>query len=158
ERLPAWLSEGIASFVEAYPKPDYASALASAARSGALIRFSELCASFPSDAGRAYLAYAQSQSFTRYLRDTYGSTGLAGLIRAYSDGLDCELGAARALGVPLSQLDTRWREATLGENAAGAALRNLAPYLIMMGLALAIPAWGLARMAGEKRKHARGLT
>ncbi|MGE5249856.1 MAG: peptidase MA family metallohydrolase, partial [Bacteroidota bacterium] len=40
ERLPAWLSEGIASFVEAYPKPDYASALASAARSGALIRFS----------------------------------------------------------------------------------------------------------------------
>jgi hypothetical protein len=152
-RLPAWLSEGVASMVEGYPKPDYANALTLASQNDSLIPFTDLCGSFPPDSGRAFLAYAQSQSFARYLRDTYGWTGLAALLRAYADGLNCELGAARAVGVPLSQLDTRWRESVLGQNVAGVALRNLAPYLVVMALALLIPLWGVVKMAGEKRKY-----
>ena len=141
--------------VEAYPKADYATALSQASQGGSLVPFTELCDAFPPDSGRAFLAYAESQSFTRYLRDTYGSTGLAALLRAYADGLDCELGAARAVGVPLSQLDTRWREAVLGQNVEGVALRNLAPYLLVMVLALAIPIWGAARMFMQKREYER---
>lgn len=155
ESLPAWLSEGLASMAETYPDPDHATALDTASRSGSLIPMVELCDSFPPDSGRAFLAYAEARSFTAYLRDTYGSTGLAGLVRAYADGLDCDLGAARALGLPLSQLDSRWREVALGQNRAGTALRNLAPYLIVLGLALLIPLSGLALMTIERRQHGR---
>jgi len=154
-RLPVWLNEGIASMVEGYPKADYANALSLASKNSSLIPLAGLCDSFPPDSGRAFLAYAESQSFASYLRDTYGSTGLAALIRAYADGLDCELGAARAVGLPLSQLDTRWRESVLGQNVAGAAFRALAPYLLVMVLALAIPLWGALKMVREKRKYER---
>ncbi len=150
-RLPAWLNEGIASMVELYPKPDYANALTLASKNGTLLPFVDLCASFPTDSGRAFLAYAQSQSFVRYLRDTFGNTGLLALTKAYADGLDCELGATRAVGVPLSQLDTRWRESVLGQNVAGVALRNLAPYLLMTGFVLLIPLWGAVTMLRNRR-------
>jgi hypothetical protein len=154
-QLPVWLSEGLASLVEAYPKPDYANALMLASQDGSLIPMVELCDAFPLDSGRAFLAYAQSQSFTSFLRDSYGGTGLSALIRAYGDGLDCELGASRAVGIPLSQLDTRWREKVLGQNVAGVAVRNLVPYLIVIFLALVIPFWGIARMLWEKRQYER---
>lgn len=151
-RLPAWLSEGIASMVELDPKPDYANALSLASKSGTLLPFTDLCASFPTDSGRAFLAYAQSQSFVRYLRDTFGNTGLTALTKAYADGLDCELGATRAVGVPLSQLDARWRESVLGQNVAGVALRNLAPYVLMTGFVFLIPLWGVITMLRNRRR------
>ena len=151
-RLPTWLNEGVASMVELYPKADYANALAIASKNGSLLPFSELCASFPPDSGRAYLAYAQSQSFVRYLRDTYGTTGLIALTKAYTDGLDCELGPTRAFGVPLSQLDTRWRESVLGQNVFGVALFNLSPYILVMVLALLFPLWGGIKMLRERKK------
>lgn len=155
DNLPAWLGEGIASLVEAYPNPDDSNALDTASRNGSLIPLLELCDSFPPDSGRAFLAYAQSRSFTAYLRDTYGATGLAALVHAYADGLDCDLGAARAVGLPLSQLDSRWREDALGQNAAGSALRDLAPYLLVLGMALLIPLSGLLIMVFERRQRER---
>ena len=155
DALPAWLNEGIASLAEAYPKPDYAGTLAAAARDGSLIPLADLCTSFPVDAGRAFLAYAQSQSFTRYLRDTFGTTGLSALIHSYADGMDCEDGARQAVGMPLSRLEARWRESALAQNPAGAALRGLAPYLVVMGLALLIPLLGAVNMAAEKRRNER---
>lgn len=155
ERLPAWLREGIASNAELYPNPDYAQALTIAAEKDSLLRFSELCDSFPPDSGRAFLAYAQSQSFTNYLRGTYGTTGISALASAYMDGLDCELGATRALGSPLSQLDNRWRESALGQNPAGAAFRNLSPFVLLMILVMIVPVWGAIDMFRERRKRGR---
>lgn len=155
DNLPAWLSEGIASLAEAYPNPDYSNALDAAGRGDSLIPLLELCDSFPPDSGRAFLAYAQSRSFTAYLRDTYGVTGLNAFVHAYADGLDCDLGAVRAVGLPLSQLDSRWRETSLGQNAAGAALRDLAPYLIVLGMALLIPLTGFLIMLFERRQRGR---
>jgi hypothetical protein len=113
----------------------------------------DLCDPFPRDAGRAYLAYAESDSFVRYLRKTYSSTGLSALIQAYADGLDCELGTTRALGIPLSQLDTHWRETELGQNVAMVALRNMVPYLLALGMALAVPLWGAFSMWRERREY-----
>ncbi|MEW6027942.1 MAG: peptidase MA family metallohydrolase [Chloroflexota bacterium] len=154
-RLPHWLDEGIASLVEQYPNPDYESALAQATNSGALLPLSELCTSFPPDAARAFLAYAESESFTRFLFDQYGTSGLAALTSAYADGLDCEQGARRALGVSLTQLEARWREAALGENRAGVAARNLLPYVILLGLMLMVPVWGALGRLRERRRNGR---
>jgi len=153
DRLPTWLQEGIASISELYPNPDYRRALDIALENGTLMPIADLCDPFPRDASRAFLAYAEAASFTRYLHDTYGTSGLDALLDAYADGLACEPGAARALGVSLTQLDYRWREVVLGENLFGAAARNLLPYLIIFGLVLFAPLWGaVAVMRGRKKK------
>jgi hypothetical protein len=154
-KLPVWLSEGIAGMVELYPNPEYAEALKNASEKEALLRFADLCDSFPPDSSRAFLAYAQSQSFTNYLRATYGTTGLTSLVNAYVDGLDCELGATRALSTPLGQLETGWRESVLGQNAAGVAARNLSPYLVLMILVLLVPIWGAIDMLRARRDRER---
>jgi len=152
---PAWLLEGIASMVELYPNPDYARALEIASENNSLLAFDDLCASFPTDAGSAYLAYAQSQSFVTYIRETYGTTGLGRLTNSYGDGFPCELGATNALGTPLSQLDSRWRESVLGQNTTGVAARNLFPFILLMILVLVVPIWGAIDMLRQRRKRAK---
>ena len=150
---PLWLLEGIASTMELYPNPDYARALEIAINDDSLLAFEDLCASFPADAGSAYLAYAQSQSFVSYIRDSFGSAGLTRLTNSYSEGFGCELGATSALGTPLSQLDARWRENVLGQNMAGVATRNLLPFLLLLALVLMVPIWGAIDMLRQRRKN-----
>ncbi len=147
-----WLLEGIASMMELYPNPEYARALDIASGNDSLLAFADLCESFPADAGNAFLAYAQSQSFVTYIRDTYGTSGLTRLMNAYGDGFNCELGATNALGTPLSQLDTRWRESVLGQNVTGVAARNLLPFVLLMVLVLVVPVWGAIDMLRQRRK------
>jgi len=155
DKQPAWLLEGIASMVERYPNPDYARALELAGENGSLLAFEDLCTAFPADAGNAFLAYAQSQSFVTYIRKTYGTSGLGRLTNAYGDGFPCELGATNALGTPLSQLDSRWREDVLGQNTLGVATRNLLPFILLLLLVLIVPIWGSIDMLVQRRKRAR---
>lgn len=150
---PIWLLEGIASMVELYPNPDYARALEIASNDNSLLPFESLCASFPADTGNAFLAYAQSQSFVSYIRDSFGSSGLTRLTNSYSEGFGCELGATSALGTPLSQLDVRWRENVLGQNTTGVAVRNLLPFLMLLVLVLIVPVWGAIDMLRQRRKN-----
>lgn len=154
-RLPVWLTEGMAKNAELIPNPDLDAVLAAAVDSNSLLPLSELCAAFPPDTGRAFLAYAESKSFVRFLLDNYGTTGLSALISAYADGLDCEEGARRALEQPLSQLEVRWRESTLGENRSGVVAVNLFPYLLVLGLVLFVPVWGAINRLIERRRNAR---
>ena len=142
DSLPVWLSEGIASLAELYPNPDYDQALTIASQNDSLLPIADLCDTFPLDASRAYLAYAESQSFVRFLRDSYGTPALFSLISAYADGLSCEQGVVRALGTSLVSLDTRWRESVLGQNIAGVFLRNMVPYLGLFVFMLLIPLIG----------------
>ncbi len=150
---PLWLLEGIASMVELYPNPDYARALEIASGDDSLLAMESLCASFPADAGNAFLAYAQAQSFVSYIRDSFGSSGLTRLTNSYSEGFSCELGATSALGTPLSQLDARWRENVLGQNTAGVAIRNLLPFLLLLVLVLMVPLWGALDILRQRRKN-----
>jgi hypothetical protein len=154
-RLPAWLTEGLATMAELYPNPDLDAVLAQAVETNSLLPLADLCASFPPDTGLAFLAYAQSESFVRFLLDNHGMTGLSALTSAYADGLDCEQGARQALEQPLSQLEVRWRESALGENRSGVVATNLFPYLLLLGLVLIVPVWGALGRIRERRKHAR---
>lgn len=137
-RLPTWFQEGIATQVELAANPDYPRALSQASETKSLIPLADLCGSFPQDTGRAFLAYAEAESFTNFLIEKYGQTGLLALTKAYGDGLDCEQGSQRALGQPLSQLEIDWRASTLGENAGITALGNLFPYLAILVVFLAV--------------------
>lgn len=141
--IPAWLREGTATLAEIYPNPDYDRALADAAASSNLIPLKDLCVSFPADAGQAFLAYAESRSFTDYLYDTYGSSGLQNLVRSYADGVDCERGPERAFGVSLSRLESQWHSSVLGQNAFLSTLQNTLPYLVLLCLVLIIPLIGV---------------
>jgi len=141
--LPTWLVEGIASLAELYSTPDYEIRLDFASQEGTLIKMADLCAAFPTEPDQAYLAYAQSQSFVRYLRETYGNIALYELITVYSDGVSCEEGALRTLGVPLIQLEMRWRESVLGEHPAGVFYRNMLPYFIVLSVLLLLPLIGM---------------
>jgi hypothetical protein len=154
-RLPVWLTEGLATNAELIPNADLDATLAAAVDSNALLPLSELCAAFPPDTGRAFLAYAESKSFVRFLLDNYGTTGLSALVSAYADGMDCEEGARRALEQPLSQLEVRWRESALGENRSGVVAMNLFPYLLVLGLVLFVPVWGAVNRLIERRRNAR---
>jgi hypothetical protein len=138
-QLPTWLNEGIAMLAEINPNADYDRVLLDASNRGVLIPIADLCASFPADSAQAFLAYAEARSFTTYLRDTYGAPALLNLAKTYTEGVDCENGAQRALGTSLSQLEMNWREKTLGQNVWGVALRNMLPYLVLLALLIFVP-------------------
>lgn len=148
--IPAWLREGTATLAEVYPNADYDRVLADASQKGGVIPLKQLCAAFPSDAGQAFLAYAESRSFTTYLYDTFGSTGLMNLARSYADGLDCERGPERAFGAPLSTLESRWRSSVLGQNVVLSSLQSMSSYLILLCLVLVIPLIGIAMTLRRK--------
>jgi hypothetical protein len=140
-RLPAWLREGIASVVEIYPNADYGNILSVARQSNALIPIPSLCTSFPLDASGAFLAYAESDAFVRFLHQKYGTSGLQSLLAAYADGLDCESGASRAFGQSLSNLNEQWVTLDHEEVKPSFPYWKLLPYLVILILILLVPAW-----------------
>ena len=151
ENIPIWLREGLATLAEVYPNAEYDRALADASAQDRLIPLKELCASFPVEAGQAFLAYAESRSFTDHLHKTYGSTGLRSLAATYADGVDCERGTERTFGLSLSKLEAEWRSSALRENALLTSLQNIAPYLVLLCLVLIIPLMGIVSTL-RKRK------
>jgi hypothetical protein len=147
--LPAWLSEGLASVAELYPNPDYLVLLENAHSKGNLPSIMSLCQSFPRDASGTFLAYAESASFTRYIHQRFGSSGMERLVRQYADGLDCERGIEAALGVPLVQLEREWRKDSFGENVYLTAFDSFLPWLVLFIVIAIIPV-GFA-IVGKRR-------
>lgn len=137
--LPVWLNEGLASLVEQYPNPEYATLTGNAFESGELIPMAALCQSFPSDPQQALLAYAQSASFTQYLFDQFGKPGFNRLMAAYASGSSCETGIQEALGSDLESLDESWQRAAFARVTLGIALRELLPWLLLLLAVLAVP-------------------
>jgi hypothetical protein len=150
ENLPVWLREGMAVLAEIYPNTDYDRALTDAVHSSQLIPLEELCASFPADPGQAFLAYAESRSFTNYLHQSYGSSGLMDLAASYADGVDCEHGTERSFGRSLSSLEANWRSSVLGQDTLLPALQTISPYLVLLCLVLVIPLIGIVSTVRRK--------
>lgn len=143
ENIPAWLREGMATFTELYPNAEYDRVLAEAVSSNHVIPLKDLCSSFPSGAGQAFLAYAEAQSFTRFLDKMYGSDGLMNLSRVYANGMDCESGLERAFGVSLSYLESQWLSSMSGGNSVLMGSQTITPYLALLCLILSIPLVGI---------------
>jgi hypothetical protein len=114
DQIPQWFNEGLATYMEASPNPNYDLLLAEAVNGRTTIPLAELCATFPSREEQALLAYAQSVSVVRYIQAQYGNQAVRGLVSAFADGADCQSGVQRALGLTLDELSRDW-------------LRNLEP-------------------------------
>jgi hypothetical protein len=153
KNIPAWLREGMSMLAEVYPNPDYETVLMDAAERGELIPIKDLCASFSPQIDSAFLAYAESRSFTNYLRGQYGSDGLLNLANAYANGVDCERGTEKAFGVPLVKLERDWRTTTLGQSSIMSALGNVAPYLVLLCLVMLFPMIGIIGSLRKKGNH-----
>ncbi len=139
QALPAWLNEGLATLVERFTVTGYPALLAEAYTAESLLPVVSLCDRFPSDTSLALLAYAQSASFTRYILQNYGSSGLEKLIRFYADGLECERGIEEAFGISLAQIEQEWITDTFGARPPSANTFQATPYLILFGVIILVP-------------------
>jgi hypothetical protein len=151
---PVWLVEGMASLAETSENPEYRATL-KAKKPEELFPFRSLCVMFPKEAGAAFQAYAQSESFVAFLQQKYGNPGLLKLIDEYKNGVGCEEGVSSALGISLNQLQYRWEQEVLGVNVQALAFTNLLPYLLV-GLFILVPAamaFFPARIS--KRRHSK---
>jgi hypothetical protein len=152
KNLPIWLNEGLASSAELYPNPDYQVLLKNAYQKNSLLPLNSLCEVFPRDVSNALLAYAQSASFTNYLHQRFGKSGILALVQNYSNGLSCERGVEAALGKSMAQLERQWRSDTFSENGLSTGLGNMLPWLVLPALVIGIPLV-LALLKGRKNKQ-----
>ncbi|RME37481.1 MAG: hypothetical protein D6793_04125, partial [Thermoflexia bacterium] len=139
--IPAWLNEGLAMANQARPDPSLEAILEEARRRGNLIPLEGLCPPFPSDPETALLAYAQSGSLVRYIRQQYGDSGIRALLAAYADGAGCAAGIRRALQISPEQLERAWRADLAGLSGWVHWLSENRTALLLWGLSLllAIP-------------------
>lgn len=110
EEIPRWFEEGLATFFEGSPDPNFPLIVQDAIVGRETIPFAELCETFPADQDRARLAYAQSLSLIRYLRAQYGNSALTALISAFADGANCQTAPDRVLDISLERLNAEWLE------------------------------------------------
>ena len=158
QNLPTWLNEGLATMAQLYPTPEYQVLLENAIKNNSLIPIVSLCQGFPSHASSAYLAYAESTYFTRYVYRQFGSSGLAGLVTNYANGLDCERGVEVALGTTLVRLEDQWLRESLGAPIAPVfdARDQSFPWFFLLVVVLAMPLLPVAaRLLFNQRKQAQ---
>lgn len=108
DSVSQWFSEGIASYAEPMPRPEYRLALQQAIAEQNTIPFKDLCHAFPSVQERAILAYAQSVSMIRYIQAHHGNQKIADLTQSFADGADCESSVSRVLDMTLAELEHAW--------------------------------------------------
>ncbi len=153
ERVPRWLNEGLASANEELAQPAYQLALEAALSGGQLYALESLCAPFSNDAGEAQLAYAQSQSLVRYIRNTYPD-GVRKLLGAYAGGATCGGGVEQALGLTLSALEWQWRASLPPQGKWQWLTGSVAAWLVLAVIVpLALLPFAFAR---RKTQGARG--
>ncbi len=157
DRIPSWLNEGLAQMNEAAPNADGPALMQEADRQGRLLSLEQLCAPFPSDAATAELAYAQSVSLTRFIRNQYGQRRLSELIGAYAGGLGCQPAIEQVLGVSAADFETAWRAQiratpTLGVSGTTVGWSLLAVLTLLVG-----PALGLLALRGQRARHQQRL-
>ncbi len=137
--IPLWLNEGLATLAETYSNPDYQRALKKAVKDGTLFPMADLCGGFPNDASGAFLGYAESASFIRFMQNKFSNRGLMDLVNAYRNSYSCEDGVQAVTGSSLGQLDYRWRQEMLGVDTGVLAIQNLSPYLAVIAILLVVP-------------------
>lgn len=148
--IPIWFSEGLASLAEQHTSSEYRPILEAGWQNNQLIPLSSLCQSFPSSADEAALAYAQADSFTRYLFTTYGKFGLESLVAAYTSGHTCGNGVSTALDISLQTVEENWQEATFDTPRPTPLNGDGVAWLGLLIIVLVLPAGYIALQLARK--------
>jgi hypothetical protein len=137
-RVPYWFNEGLAVMHQAQRDGNFPALLAAARDSQSFLSLSSLCPPF--NPANVSLAYAESESAVRFIRERYGAEGINRLLTAYAGGAGCDAGVQIGLGLSLDQLQAAWLEnlapppVTLQQRA-----QALAPWIVLAALVLAAP-------------------
>ncbi len=114
DRLPRWLDEGVCQWISdgaaEIRMPDNERLLNNAALSNRLIPFYRLERRFPDDDNALVLAYQQSKSLVKYIRETYGARGLIRLLHRLGDGDDLTAALRKSLSADMNDLEAAWRD------------------------------------------------
>lgn len=137
--LPTWFNEGIASLAENFTAPEYWQILQTAFQTGDLIPLETLCESFPYSNDDAALAYAQSESFVRYLENRYGKAGLQALLEAYKQGQTCQNGVQVALGSSLERLEADWHKEAFNSGGVPRSVGAILTWVVLLVILFAAP-------------------
>jgi hypothetical protein len=152
-KVPHWLNEGLAVTNQSSPDPSVEATLSSARQTGNLLPVAALCVPFPNDPAQAQLAYAQSESLVRYIRDRFGSRSLSNLIETYKNGQNCESGVQTALGISLSELEQRWLEEAVSVSSSNAPSESeWLPLLVIGAILIIIAPFGFSIMVYRPRR------
>jgi hypothetical protein len=152
QKVPYWLSEGLAVSHQVQRDSDFPALLAAARDSRQYLPLDSLCGPF--QAGTARLAYAESESVVRFISSKFGAEGINRLLRAYAAGSSCEAGVQTSLGISLAELQMRWLNEVAPLDDPAQRWAAWAPWLIVAGLVLLGPV--LFVLAAFRRR--RGLS
>jgi len=145
--VPEWLDEGLATANERLPTMEYSTALENARTQRQLLPLESLCVPFPPSFQDALLAYAQSGSVVRFIREQYGAAGIRDLLAAYANGASCAVGVQEALNVSISGLETAWRASLEPQAPWRAIAEQIGVWVILwlLSLVVALPMIGSLR-------------
>ena len=121
--VPGWLHEGVATVVEGAVdgRFSYDDVLAAAVETDRLMSLRGLTGSFPVQSSRALLAYAQSNSFVKFIINRWGESAITQILDAYREGTSQDRALRRATGLRLDDLEAAWL-ATLDRPDAASAV------------------------------------
>lgn len=107
---PIWFDEGLAVYNQGFHEPDMTNRLHQALATDSLLRLGDISASFPSDADKAYLAYAQSWNLLAYMFTTFGQQKMQQLVKDMNNPQDDFIqDLTLALGLDEVHLENQWR-------------------------------------------------
>ena len=109
QAIPAWLSEGLATYNEGEPSLSYAEALTQAISDSRLLSVKSLSGAFPTDAQAAVLAYAESGSLIDHLVRAFGAGKLSDLLEVFRSGSTADAALQRVYGFDQAGLEESWR-------------------------------------------------
>ena len=135
--LPTWLDEGLAVNNEEPPAANYASLVAKAAASKALISVRSLASPFSAYGDQAYLSYAESYSIVKFLIGKYGQPKMLELLRTFREGATYDGALMKVYGFDMDGLNTLWQDYVTG--ATRTAVPQPAPGVLIGGLTLNSP-------------------
>ncbi|MCB9664831.1 MAG: hypothetical protein H6732_12020, partial [Alphaproteobacteria bacterium] len=153
QRPPHWLQEGVAQVLAGEAGPETTARLSRALRGSSPISLASLAGGFPSDAGRAELAYAQTADLVQWLRVEHGEDAVRRLVASVRGGADLG-GALHALtGQGLDEVDAAWKQRVVSRLPVWTAPDQLEAFLFAGG-GLLILGVGFARRRGIRRRLA----
>ncbi len=137
--IPTWLHEGVATVVESSvaERFSYADIVDAAFAADRLISLRGLTGSFPVHSGGALLAYAQSNSFVKFIIDRWGESAITRILDAYREGASQDRALRQAVGLGLNALESQWLATLDRSDATPAATSGVVPTFSTAALSLA---------------------
>jgi hypothetical protein len=147
---PRWLEEGLAQVVAGEFDLQTQAILSRAALGSGLIPLSSLTTSWPSEPGRARIAYAESRDLVLFLRARHGDAVLGEIVQQMAAGTSAHAAIEASTGERMEELESAWssrlrrRYAWLPVLGGSGTFWSIAAVLMLLG-------W--ARRLGQKKRR-----